>query len=239
MVNKMNRNLESMVTPELIKTLLSWPLLTDWVTTGKIPDHLLKAVILGGVSGLTADHKPRILSDWLKMTFNSDHVSITEVEEVILQTLLFAGFPRTIEALTVLRKLTPENTPPKNHQRFPSEKQGAITCQTIYGTKFDRLLVNMNRLHPDLTQWMLADGYGRVLSRTGLELKYREWAVLVALMVTGMVNQFKAHRRGMANVGWSEDDIIWLTNLFAFIIPQELKAEFSAIQTVQNADDGR
>ncbi|PIZ68119.1 MAG: hypothetical protein COY19_04430, partial [Candidatus Marinimicrobia bacterium CG_4_10_14_0_2_um_filter_48_9] len=110
MVNKLNRNLESMVTPDLIKTLLSWPLLTDWVTTGKIPDHLLKAVILGGVSGLTADHKPRILSDWLKMTFNSDHVSITEVEEVILQTLLFAGFPRTIEALTVLRKLTPENT---------------------------------------------------------------------------------------------------------------------------------
>lgn len=237
MVNKMNENVESM---ELFNLTApnSWWDLEKLIIAVKIPDHLLKAVILGGTSGLTADHQPRILSGWLKMTFQQGHVSIKEVEEVILQTLLFAGFPRTIEALDVLRNLAPDYSP-EIHQRFPSVNRGTLTCQKIYGTKFDTLLVKMNRLHPDLTRWMLEDGYGRVLSRTGLELKYREWAALVALMATGMVNQFKAHLHGMANVGWSEDDIVWLTNLFAFIIPLDLRGEFSAIQAGQNADIGR
>ena len=216
-----------------------WP--TDWGALEKLveaetaKDHA-RIIRLCGVAALTAMNEMSTLRHWLQRVLPVE--SNTEVEEVILQTLLFAGFPRTIEALNILRKLAPD-VKPQGHVHFPTRSSGEKTCQAIYGTKYDRLLTNMDNLHPDLTRWILEDGYGRVLSRHGLDIATREMCVLVTLEATGMLNQFKAHWSGATNVGWDLDRIVWLTNCFAFIIPVKAKDAFIKYLESQNKDRGQ
>lgn len=236
MANKITENIQTEVPPERLEQH-PWAELEQAVVAGEFSGEHQRVVLFSAVSALTASNQLKILERWLVLAFKQ--ISILELEEVILQTLLFAGFPRTIEALAVLRKLAPNSVPQKNHRRFPTRTEGEITCKRIYGTKFDRLLANMDRLHPDLTRWILEDGYGRVMSRKGLDLKTRELAVFIVLMATGMFNQFKAHWYGMLNVGWLKDDIIWLTNCFAFIIPTEIRDEFASYLVSQNEELGR
>ena len=155
------------------------------------------------------------------------------VEELILQTLLFAGFPRTIEALKVLRRLEP--TPSRSKGVAEPDSQGAATSARIYGDRYPRLLDCMDQLHPDLTRWMIRDGYGRVLSRPGPHLLQRQCAVVGALMVMGMLEQFRAHLRGLLNTGLDRDGILWLTNTFQIIIPAAYQTPFrEAAQRVMN-----
>lgn len=148
----------------------------------------------------------------------------TAVEEAVLQTLLFAGFPKTIEALKQVRKYFPQTS---SQVHVPDHREaGYTTSGVIYGKHHSRLIQVMDELHPDLTRWMIEAGYGRVLSRPGLSLQDREMAVVATLMASGMVSQYRAHIRGALFVGVSVDDIIWFTNTFHCIIATDLRAAF-------------
>jgi 4-carboxymuconolactone decarboxylase len=149
------------------------------------------------------------------------------IEEALLQTLLFAGFPKTIEALKTLRNHFPVGHGPKHvgDHRQAGEK----TSRIIYGKHHSKLIQVMDELHPDLTRWMIEDGYGRVLSRSGLSLQEREISVLASLMASGMINQFRAHIRGAFNAGVPKVDIIWFTNTFACIIAADLRDDFNRV----------
>lgn len=184
-------------------------------------------ILLAGLATATASHD----LDALDVLINQAEgiATQTEMEEVLLQTLLFAGFPRTIEALAVLRKT--HEKPQSDHSAMKLDRsKGEQTCRRIYADRYTRLLKNMDHLHPDLTDWMLADGYGRVLSRPGLDIETREICVVATLMATGMLPQFKAHLRGCLNLGISEQDILWLTNRFAPIIAADAPGEFMRIR---------
>ncbi len=149
------------------------------------------------------------------------------IEEAILQTLLFAGFPKTIEAFKQLRVHFPVRHGTKH---VSDHKQaGERISQIVYGKHHSRLLKVMDELHPDLSRWMIEDGYGRILSRPGLTLQEREISVLASLMTSGMIHQFRAHVRGALFANVSKVDIIWFTNTFACIIAADLRAEFSRV----------
>ena len=51
--------------------------------------------------------------------------------------------------------------------RRPAPARGKALCRRIYGPVYDRMIARMAGFHPDLADWILADGYGRVLSRPG------------------------------------------------------------------------
>ncbi|MBT3229351.1 MAG: hypothetical protein HOD43_09545 [Candidatus Marinimicrobia bacterium] len=149
------------------------------------------------------------------------------MEEVILQTLLFAGFPRTIEALKQLRTHFPVK---RGTKHVSDHKQaGEATSQIIYGKYHSKLKQVMDALHPDLTRWMIEDGYGRILSRPGLTLQEREISVIASLISSGMINQYRAHLRGALLAGVSRVDIIWFTNTFQCIIAADLRADFNSV----------
>ena len=48
--------------------------------------------------------------------------------------------------------------------------RGEQTCAAVYGDMYEKLRLNVRDLHPALDAWMVIDGYGKVLSRPGLDL---------------------------------------------------------------------
>ncbi len=189
-------------------------------------------LLLGGIVAATTTNKMTELDEWLPRCDGLlDHEG---VEEAILQTLLFAGFPRTIEALKMMRKHFPQ--PTREKHIVDHIKAGYSTSKIIYGSHHSRLVEVMDELHPDLTRWMIEGGYGRVLSRPGLSLQDREIAVVASLMASGMINQYRAHIRGALYAGVSPDDIIWFTNISKCIIAADLRADFEHVtdQVLEN-----
>src|SRR5262245_39009390 len=91
------------------------------------------------------------------------------VEGLLLGTYLFAGFPRALNAMREWRRVVPDAAP-DGDARAPDDWQadGERTCAAVYGGMYDRLRDNIRELHPRLDEWMIAEGYGKVLSRGGL-----------------------------------------------------------------------
>lgn len=184
-----------------------------------------KLFLLGVLVAATTLNDSGMLNAWIPVC--SDLLDEEAIEEAILQTLLFAGFPKTIEALKQLRNHFPAKHGSK--QVDDHRQAGEKTSKIIYGKYHSKLKKVMDELHPDLTRWMIEDGYGRVLSRSGLTLEEREISVIASLMTSGMINQFRAHVRGALYAGVSEVDIIWFTNTFQCIIAADLRADFNQV----------
>ena len=69
----------------------------------------------------------------------------------------------------------PSSVAPNDAERW--RREGEATCATVYGDHYKRLRQNINRLHPELDEWMIVEGYGKILSRPGLELRLRELCI--------------------------------------------------------------
>ncbi len=137
----------------------------------------------------------------------------SQVEEVLLQSYLFLGFPASINGMTAWRRLTgsdsTEAAPPDYSTPDYSmwESRGRDVCGAVYAGQYERLRENIRALHPDLEQWMVVDGYGKVLGRPGLALVIRELCIVATLAVTGASKQLYSHLRGALNVGASPADV--------------------------------
>lgn len=134
------------------------------------------------------------------------------VDEVLLQSYLFAGFPRALNAMRVWREVSEQAAPAVDavvKQKSPAEvrRKGEETCRTVYGHKYDALRQTVSRLHPALDEWMVTDGYGKILSRPGLTLAQRELCIVAACAATEQVPQLKSHMRGARNCGATLEDL--------------------------------
>lgn len=133
------------------------------------------------------------------------------VEEVILQAYLFAGFPRALNAAREWRKVSGVDAPA--HEDLPEpdlwrwRTQGEQTCETVYGKFYTKLRENIRHLHPALDEWMIVEGYGKILSRPGLELRLRELCIVAACVATGQDRQLHSHLHGALNAGASRDEV--------------------------------
>lgn len=127
------------------------------------------------------------------------------VEEVILQTYLFAGFPRALNGAREWRRISGREAPsPDTHAiDGPTDRlaQGEITCATVYGRFYERLRVNIRELHPALDQWMIEEGYGKVLSRAPLDLARRELCIVAACAIARQDRQLHSHLHGALHAG--------------------------------------
>lgn len=128
------------------------------------------------------------------------------IEELLLQTYLFAGFPRALNAMREWRRLRPE--PASNGAAGDPDvwrAQGEVTCAAVYGTMYERLRTNIRALHPLLDEWMIVEGYGKVLSRPGLDLPRRELCIVAACAAAKQDRQLHSHLHGALNVGVAPD----------------------------------
>lgn len=153
------------------------------------------------------------------------------VEEVLLQSHLFVGYPVALEAVGVWRERT-GRAPPEaadEAERTDYAARGAAVCATVYGGQYDRLRANVARLHPLYDRWMVEDGYGRVLGRPGLSLGLRELCIVGQLMALGAPRQLYSHLRGARNAGCSDAAIEAALDTAAEVAPPGREAEARAV----------
>ena len=140
---------------------------------------------------------------------SADHA---KVEEVILQSYLFAGFPRTLNAARIWRSVSRAPAPSDDSEAKLAnsaqwEERGERTCRTVYGESYEMLRQNIRALHPALDTWMITDGYGKVLSRPGLDLKTRELCIVAACAASAQQRQLHSHLHGALNAGATVEEV--------------------------------
>ncbi|MFL5382444.1 MAG: carboxymuconolactone decarboxylase family protein [Longimicrobiaceae bacterium] len=130
------------------------------------------------------------------------------VEEVILQSHLFVGFPDALNALGMWREVSGLPAPPASGEDPAGwEARGERVCEAVYGANYRKLRENVRALHPDFEGWMVAGGYGRVIGRPGLELAARELCIAALLAVWNVPRQLHSHLRGALNAGASVAEV--------------------------------
>jgi len=128
-----------------------------------------------------------------------------EVYEAVLQSYLFLGFPRAIEALFAVHGVLERagGLPSAASGPGPADwrSAGEALCRKVYGKNYEKLMETMRGLSPDRADSMILEGYGKTLSRPGLGAVEREYCVVAILTVTRMDRQLRSHAMGAVNVG--------------------------------------
>jgi len=149
-----------------------------------------------------------------------------EVEEVLLHSYLFCGFPRALNAAREWRRIAGVRATASDEADDITlvaewRTRGEQTCAAVYGDMYEKLRLNVRDLHPALDAWMVVDGYGKVLSRPGLDLERRELCVVAACAAMGQDRQLHSHLHGALNVGASSDAIMATIEAVAELIGAE------------------
>jgi 4-carboxymuconolactone decarboxylase len=138
----------------------------------------------------------------------SNQVPVPWVEELLLQSVLMIGYPRTLVAFGAWRKASrvpaPASDPDAEYSKVAEwTARGEETCAIVYGANYRRLRENVRDLHPALDLWMVTEGYGRTMSRPGLDLLRRELCTVAQTAVLEVPRQLHSHLRGALHAGAS------------------------------------
>jgi alkylhydroperoxidase/carboxymuconolactone decarboxylase family protein YurZ len=226
--------------------------LRDPIRESGLPRRIAHGAILPTLLSLGRNEQFETQIDWAL----EDRVPAYYLAESILQSYLFVGFPRTINALTQLHAVSgsrrrdlglsadPLQVPaeiasldrilggpgefgsalkgrrirlaegPPMHLESPGEgpgsferyarewwRRGVELCRAVYGSQYARLRENLGRIHPELADWMVFEGYGKVLSRPVITPRERELWIVPLLMAQNVPDQLFSHLRGAKNLG--------------------------------------
>lgn len=148
------------------------------------------------------------------------------LQELVLSSVLYVGFPRALVAAGALRRVDPQSRPEgeglegggyENWQQWA--RRGEETCRIVYGRKYELLRRNVRLLHPALDLWMVVDGYGKTLSRPGLDLVRRELCSIAMLVPQDAPRQLLSHFKGALNAGATAVQIDSVLDVARFAAP--------------------
>ena len=147
----------------------------------------------------------------------------TKVDEVIIQSYLFAGFPRALNAAREWRRISGRSAPDSDEgedfdQASRWRTEGEATCAIVYGPFYERLRHNIRELHPALDAWMIVEGYGKVLSRQALDLRRRELCIVSACAMARQDRQLHSHLHGAKHAGASPEEVLGAINAVADLL---------------------
>ena len=132
-----------------------------------------------------------------------------EWREAVLQTHLFAGFPRLVQAYGVLtREGGLGLATRKELEELAAEEardRGAALFERIYGDAAEAVRDRLRSGHENFAQMIAEHAYGRVLSRPGLHPGTRELLAVCALAALGQDEQLASHARGALRCGASPE----------------------------------
>jgi 4-carboxymuconolactone decarboxylase len=165
------------------------------------------------------------------------------IEEVILQSDLFAGFPRALNAAREWRRVSGRAAPifdegERLDQADEWRRRGEVTCAIVYGPFYEKLRSNIRALHPALDAWMIVEGYGKVLSRPALDLARRELCIVAACAASRQERQLHSHLHGALHAGASEAAITdTLSAISVLVSPDDAARHRMLWAKVQGAAD--
>jgi 4-carboxymuconolactone decarboxylase len=128
-------------------------------------------------------------------------ISSVKIYETLLQTYLFAGFPSALISLKIAGKILGyrgKNKPLLSIKEL--QIKGTAACKRIYGDKYEKLIKNVSSFSTDLSDWLITEGYGKVLSRKSLGLKQRELCIISILASMKYEEQLISHLFGAARL---------------------------------------
>ena len=134
------------------------------------------------------------------------------VEEMLLQSYLFAGFPRALNAMREWRRLSGRPAPAEDDGARVEDaaawrRRGEQTCAVVYGPMYHALRRNIRTLHPALDAWMIVEGYGKILSREAMPLRLRELCIVAACAAAKQDRQLHSHLHGALHAGATPDEV--------------------------------
>ena len=147
------------------------------------------------------------------------------IEELLLQTYLFAGFPRALNGMREWRRIS--GTGIATQPAVATEEwrsAGERTCARVYGAMYERLRVNIRALHPLFDDWMIEEGYGKVLSRPELDLPRRELCIVAACAATAQDRQLQSHLHGCSNTGIAGSVVAAALDALHGIVPEDFRS---------------
>ncbi len=139
--------------------------------------------------------------------------------ESLLQNYLFTGYPSAMISLIILKEYYPklENLLYESWDLNKYRARGTKNCKKIYGRKFDKLISNIKSFSPELSDWLLLEGYGKVMGRKGLSLKQRELNNVSVLTALKFEDQLYSHINGAFRTNSSKQQIERVINNLDFL----------------------
>ncbi|UCE66985.1 MAG: carboxymuconolactone decarboxylase family protein [Candidatus Zixiibacteriota bacterium] len=152
--------------------------------------------------------------------------------EVLLQGYLFCGYPAAIESFFCMNEILDGKKRLDISKIKPGTladgdsllKRGETLSRIIHKDKHDKIKRKIDELCPDLGYLMIAEGYGHILCRDGLNSRLRELAVVATLTSLGAGRQLNSHIRGARNVGCEDLEIFeTIVTGIAWIRPEKIE----------------
>ena len=144
------------------------------------------------------------------------NVGVTPVElrEAIYQCAPFIGFPKTLNAITVMNEVFTEKGIP-----LPLEPQATVTeenrhekgfavQQPLYGDEIERRFANVpGGMGEDVARFLTDYYFGEICTRGGLDLKTRELLIYCVLTTIEADSQLRSHTLGNLKLGNSRETL--------------------------------
>ncbi|MCI0652494.1 MAG: carboxymuconolactone decarboxylase family protein [Planctomycetes bacterium] len=151
-----------------------------------------------------------LLREALARARASSALTSTDVEESILQSVPYSGFPGAVEALAAWREISAAEAgaaPAQEKEARGRRAAGARNFALVYGDQAGRVRAELRALHPALERWILEFGYARVMGRGALTLGEIEALGVAALLAQERRVPLTSHLRGALRNGWSRADL--------------------------------
>lgn len=160
------------------------------------------------IAAVSAKNEFKLLSE-LIIRAKTKRIPFSKIYETLLQNYLFAGYPSALSSLKILKEYFPKRRLPKvaDMNLYHFRKMGEIRCRKVYGNKFEKLIQNINKFSPELAEWLMLEGYGKVLGRKGLSFKERELCIVSVLSVLKFEEQLYSHINGAIRARASIEEI--------------------------------
>lgn len=137
-----------------------------------------------------------------------------ELREAIYQLAPFIGFPKTLNALSVLNEVFKEKgieTPLKSTATVKEEERyekGFAIQNPLYGDEIKQVLTGLpDDMGADVARFLTEVCFGDYYTREGLDFKTRELLFVAALVTTGNNATLKSHIMGNLKAGNSKETI--------------------------------
>lgn len=163
----------------------------------------------------------RKLRQFLEFAADKKH-DFEKIREACLQTYLFAGFPKTLNALMTIAEVAAQFNIPLRTKLSEPEKlyveRGKELFKKVYRNNTEKLLEKTNIVSPELSRWMIVEGYGKTLSRIELDIKTRELCIIAAISVIDTPTQLYSHIKGALNVGVTDQELLQFVNFLSYFL---------------------
>ena len=141
-------------------------------------------------------------------------VTAIELRESIYQLAPFIGFPKTLNALSVLNEVFKERgieTPLKSTATIKEEERynkGFEIQNPLYGDEIKQAMKGLpDDMGADVARFLTEVCFGDFYTREGLDVKTRELLFIAALVTTGNTVTLKSHIKGNLKAGNSKETI--------------------------------